>query len=184
MAEAPLLAVSGLKLAFGGLVVLDGIGFSAGAGELVAVIGPNGAGKTSVLNCISGIYRPGAGRIALGGCDLVGMRPEAIAALGVARTFQHAELFPHLSVIENLLVARHARSRGSLLGDGLFLPATRRREAREREAVEAAIEFVELERQREAAVGGLAFGLQKLVGFAQALAWSPASSSSTSPRPA
>ncbi len=170
---ADLLALEAVHLAFGGLVVLDDIAFAVRRGELLALIGPNGAGKTSVLNCISGIYRPSGGRIRLDGADVIGVRPDRRAAMGVARTFQHAELFAHMSVIENLLVARHARMNGSLVGDGLFLGGTRRREARERKAVEEIIEYVELERHRQAAVGGLPFGLQKLVGFARALAMEP-----------
>ena len=173
MAEPALLAVDDVRLAFGGLVVLDGVSFEARRGELFALIGPNGAGKTSVLNCISGVYRPSAGAIRLDGHAIAGQRPDRIARAGVARTFQHAELFAHMTVLENLLIARHARIGGTLLGDGLFGPSARRREAREREAVEAVIEFVELERYRKAPVADLPFGLQKVVGFARALAMEP-----------
>ena len=94
------LAVENLSLRFGGLVVLDSVSFGIEPGELFALIGPNGAGKTSVLNCISGIYR-GEGRIVFRGSDIAGRPPHEIARLGLARTFQHGELFMHMTVLEN-----------------------------------------------------------------------------------
>jgi branched-chain amino acid transport system ATP-binding protein len=162
-----------LVLRFGGLTVLDDVSLQVEAGELLALIGPNGAGKTSVLNCISGIYRP-AGVVRFHGNNIAGRPPHAIAALGIARTFQHGELFAHMTVLENLLAARHARVRTRLLAEALFLPSARREEVTHRAAVERILEFVELERYRHAAVAGLAFGIQKLVGFARALALEPA----------
>ena len=140
---------------------------------MLALIGPNGAGKTSVFNCISGIY-PGEGAIRFRGNDIVGKKPHDIAALGVARTFQHGELFPHMSVVDNLLTGRHPRIKGNPIAEMLFLPSVRREEIRQREAVEKIIEFVELERYRHTAVGGLPFGTQKIIGFARALANEPA----------
>jgi branched-chain amino acid transport system ATP-binding protein len=165
--------VDGLTLRFGGLTVLDDVSFAVAKAELFALIGPNGAGKTSVLNCISGIYR-GHGRIAFRGQAVAGRPPHEIARLGLARTFQHGELFAHMSVLDNLLTGRHARIRTNPLGEMLFLPGVRREEVRHREAVERIIAFVELERYRHAPVAGLPFGLQKLVGFARALALEPA----------
>lgn len=167
------LRLDGVSLAFGGLRVLEDVSFEAPAGELLALIGPNGAGKTSVLNCISGLYRPQKGAIALGGRPITTARPERIAALGVARTFQHGELFPHMSVLENLLVARHARFRGGLLSQALFLPSVKREEVSHRRRIEEVLEFVELERYRHHAVDALPFGVQKIVGFARALAMEP-----------
>jgi branched-chain amino acid transport system ATP-binding protein len=167
------LAIDNLTLRFGGLVVLDGVSFAVEAGELLALIGPNGAGKTSVFNCISGIYH-GDGAIRFRGEDIRGRAPHEIARLGVARTFQHGELFPHMSVIENLLTGRHARIRSNPLAEMLFLPGVKREEVRQREAVERIIEFVELERYRHTPVGGLPFGTQKIIGFARALALEPA----------
>jgi branched-chain amino acid transport system ATP-binding protein len=165
--------IEGLTLRFGGLVVLDGISFAVEPGELFALIGPNGAGKTSVLNCISGLYR-GGGAIRFRGQELGGRSPHDIARLGIARTFQHGELFADMTVIENLLAGRHARVRTNPLAEMLFLPSVRREEVRQRAAVEKIIEFVELERFRHVAVGALPFGTQKLVGFARALAPEPA----------
>jgi len=167
------LAIDNLTLRFGGLVVLDGVSFSVEAGELLALIGPNGAGKTSVFNCISGIYH-GDGAIRFRGDDIRGKAPHEIARLGVARTFQHGELFAHMTVIENLLTGRHARIRTNPLAEMLFLPSVKREEVRQREAVERIIDFVELERYRHTPVGGLPFGTQKIIGFARALALEPA----------
>ena len=169
----PALTIDKVDLSFGGLSVLRRVGFTVMPGELKALIGPNGAGKTSVLNCISGIYKPHKGSIVLAGGELTGLSPHAIAEGGVARTFQHAEVFAHMSVVENLLVARHNRLKGNIVFEGLFMPSVRRQEEREREIVEQMIEFCELERYRDKPVGGLAFGLQKLVGFARALAMQP-----------
>jgi branched-chain amino acid transport system ATP-binding protein len=166
------LEVRDLSLQFGGLVVLEDVSFAVERGDLFALIGPNGAGKTSLLNCISGIYR-GRGRISFRGTELSGRWSHEIARLGIARTFQHVELFPHMTVVENLLTGRHADVRTNPLAEMLFLPGVRREEIRQREAVERIIDFVELERYRHAPVGGLPFGLQKIVGFARALALDP-----------
>ena len=166
------LEIDRLTLRFGGLTVLDGVSFAVNAGELFALIGPNGAGKTSVLNCVSGIYR-GEGQIRLRGRDIAGLEPHAIARLGVARTFQHSELFAQMSVLDNLLTGRHTRIKTNPLAEMLFLPSVRREEVRHREAVERIIELVELERYRHARVSSLSFGIQKLVGFARALALEP-----------
>jgi branched-chain amino acid transport system ATP-binding protein len=167
------LAVENVTLRFGGLVVLDDVSLAVERGELFALIGPNGAGKTSVFNCISGLYRPAAGRIHFQGHDVVGMKPHDIARLGVARTFQHGELFPHLTVVENLLVGRHTRFRTSLVGEALFSRRVREQEVEHRRVVEEILDFVELGRHRHTTVASLPFGMQKLVGFARALAIEP-----------
>jgi branched-chain amino acid transport system ATP-binding protein len=166
------LEIDRLTLRFGGLTVLDGVSLAVAAGELFALIGPNGAGKTSVLNCVSGIYR-GRGEIRFRGDAIAGRAPHEIARLGLARTFQHGELFAQMSVLDNLLTGRHARIRTNPLAEMLFLPGVRHEEVRHRAAVERIIEFVELERYRHASVAGLPFGIQKLVGFARALALEP-----------
>ncbi|MFL6796043.1 MAG: ABC transporter ATP-binding protein [Xanthobacteraceae bacterium] len=167
------LEIERLRLAFGGLRVLEAVSMEVAAGELFALIGPNGAGKTSVLNCVSGIYR-GQGNIRFRGTDIAGREPHRIARLGLARTFQHGELFGQMSVLENLLTGRHARIRTNPLAEMLFLPSVRREEVRHREEVERIIELVELERYRHAPVAALPFGMQKIVGFARALALEPA----------
>jgi len=124
-----------LSLRFGGLAVLDRVSLAVNKGELFALIGPNGAGKTSVLNCISGIYR-GEGQIRFRGADIAGHEPHKIARLGLARTFQHGELFPQMSVLENLLTGRHARIRTNPLAEMLFLGSVRTEEIRHREVLE------------------------------------------------
>jgi branched-chain amino acid transport system ATP-binding protein len=167
------LALTGVSLAFGGLKVLEEVALAVRPGELVALIGPNGAGKTSVLNCICGLYRPAAGRIVFGDRDISRYKPHRIARLGIARTFQHGELFPHMSVLENLLVARHAQLDTGVFGEGLYLPGVRAAEAAHRHRVEEVLEFVELERYRYQPVDALPFGMQKIVGFARALAMEP-----------
>lgn len=167
------LEVSDLGLRFGGLAVLDDICLQVEPGELLALIGPNGAGKTSVFNCISGIYQPTQGNIRFRGRDIVGLAPHVIANMGLARTFQHGELFGEMSVVDNLMAGRHARFNTGPIAEALFLPSVRREEIAHREAVEKIIELVELERYRHTAVGGLPFGIQKLAGFARALALEP-----------
>jgi len=157
------LAVEHLSLRFGGLVVLEDVSFLVERGELFALIGPNGSGKTSVLNCISGIYR-GSGVVRFRNTDIARRAPHEIARLGIARTFQHIELFPQMSVLDNLLAGRHARIRTNPVAEMLFLRSVRRAEI---------IDMVELDRHRHVAVGSLPFGLQKIVGFARALALEP-----------
>jgi branched-chain amino acid transport system ATP-binding protein len=167
------LRVESVSLAFGGLQILREVSIAPRPGQLLALIGPNGAGKTSLLNCICGLYRPTSGAIRLDGKLISGERPNRIARLGIARTFQHGELFPHLTVVENLLVARHGRVRTTLLGESLFLSGVRDEEARHRFRIEEVLEFVELERHRHTPVGALPFGMQKVIGFARALAMEP-----------
>jgi branched-chain amino acid transport system ATP-binding protein len=172
-AMADELRIDDIGLAFGGLRVLQGVSFETRAGELLCLIGPNGAGKTSVLNCVCGIYRPQQGRVRFGGHDITGVAPHRIARLGLARTFQHGELFAHLTVLENLLVARHARIATSTIAEGLRTRSVRTQETLHREAVERVLDFTDLERHRHDEVGTLPFGLQKIVGFARALAMEP-----------
>jgi branched-chain amino acid transport system ATP-binding protein len=169
----PELEVDKITLSFGGLKVLNEVSLSVAAGELLALIGPNGAGKTSIFNCISGIYRP-TGSIRFRGSDILGKRPNHVAALGIARTFQHGELFPHMNVIDNLLTGRHTLMSTGPLAEMLCLPSVRRAEREHREAVDRIIHFVELDRFRHTPLGDLPFGVQKIVGFARALAAEPA----------
>jgi branched-chain amino acid transport system ATP-binding protein len=166
------LEVSNVSLAFGGLQVLAQVSFQAQAGELLALIGPNGAGKTSLFNCISGLYSP-HGSIRFGKEELVGRTPHQIATLGIARTFQHAELFAQMSVVENILTGRHCHFRRQVMGDLLGLRSARREEAQHRAAIDRIIGFVELDRWRDQPIDRLSFGIQKLVGFARALALEP-----------
>ena len=168
------LTVSGVSLAFGGLQVLREVSFVAKPGELLALIGPNGAGKTSVLNCISGLYHAQQGSIAFGGRELTPMnrRTTSPRSASDARS-STASSSPHMSVVDNLLVARHARMPTSLFSDALFVGKARRLELAHRRRIEEILAFVELERYRHHAVDGLPFGVQKIVGFARALAAEP-----------
>jgi branched-chain amino acid transport system ATP-binding protein len=168
-----ILEIENLSLSFGGLQVLRNVGLDALRGKVTALIGPNGAGKTALLNCVSGIYRPQTGRISFNGEDLIGRAPEQIARLGIARSFQNLELFPSLTVIENLLVARDSRFRGNVLAAAIFFGPARRREIAEREAVERVIDFFELWPLRHVRAHDLPYGQQKIVGFARAMAADP-----------
>jgi branched-chain amino acid transport system ATP-binding protein len=168
-----ILEIENVSLSFGGLEVLRNVRLDALSRSVTALIGPNGAGKTAILNCISGIYRPQGGRISFAGENLVGRTPEQIARLGIARSFQNLELFPSLTVLENLLVARDSRFRGGVLGAAVFFGPARRREISEREAAERVIDFFELWPLRDVRAHDLPYGQQKIVGFARAMAADP-----------
>ena len=174
----PVLQLDDISLRFGGVTALADLTMEVREGELLALIGPNGAGKTSVLNCISGLYRPQSGTITLGARDgarhaLHRLPPHRIAALGVARTFQNIELFKHMTVLENLMLGRHVHMTGGVLGGGLYLGRQRRVEIEHRQRVEEVIDFMNLEPLRSREVGSLAYGNQRLVEMARALALEP-----------
>jgi branched-chain amino acid transport system ATP-binding protein len=167
------LAIQRLELHFGGLVVLDGVDLDVGAGELVALVGPNGAGKTSLLNCVSGLYQPSGGRIRFGDTDLTRLSAHKVAAAGVGRVFQHVELFPELSVIDNVVVGRHRYFRTHPILDGLYWGPARRAERVQRAAIEPILRLLGLEGVRDTLAAALPYGLRKLVGLARALALEP-----------
>jgi branched-chain amino acid transport system ATP-binding protein len=168
-----ILTIEDVSLSFGGLQVLQNVRLDALREGVTALIGPNGAGKTALLNCISGIYRPHAGRIMFDHQNLVGRRPAEIARLSIARSFQNLELFPSLTVLENLLVARDYRFRGRAFEAAVFWGPVRRREIAERQAAERAIDFFELWPLRHVRAQDLPYGQQKIVGFARAMAADP-----------
>lgn len=170
---APLLAVEDITLRFGGHTALDGVSFEVAERELFAVIGPNGAGKTSTFNCISGVYRPASGDIRLRGESLLGRRPDAIAGLGVARTFQNIELFDNLTVLDNLLMGRHHGLTRPWWQAMLWLPGVRREEYAARLAVEHIIDFLDLAAVRRMPVGILPYGIRKRIELGRALAMEP-----------
>lgn len=172
-AGVPLLDVEGLELRFGGTRAIDGVSFDVQPGELFAVIGPNGAGKTSIFNCISGVYRPQAGRIRFMGEDLLGERPDRIAKRGVARTFQNIELFDNLTVVENLMLGRHQHLDYGVLEGMLYLGRARRAELANRRIVEDIVDFLEIPAQRKLPVGMLPYGVKKRVELGRALAMEP-----------
>ena len=167
------LSIENVVLEFGGLTVLKNLSLNLRSSELLALIGPNGAGKTSVLNCICGIYRPTRGSIRFGEHELVGRKPHHIAQIGVARTFQHGEMFQQMTVLENLMVGRHARIRSNVFGESLFTASVRADEIHHRHRVEEILDFVELSAFRHRPMSSLSFAQQKIAGFARALALEP-----------
>jgi branched-chain amino acid transport system ATP-binding protein len=167
------LEIQELRLQFGGLVALNGVQFKADEGELVAIVGPNGAGKTALLNCINGVYRPTGGHIMLNGLDLTTVPVDKIALARVGRAFQHAELFPHMTVTENLLVGRHLLMRAGIFSGMFYYGRARQEEMEERKTIERIIDFFELYRYRDIPAGDLPYGVQKMVGVARALALDP-----------
>jgi len=167
------LVIDNVSLGFGGLLALNKVSLRASENELLAIVGPNGAGKTALLNCINGVYRPSSGSIMLNDNDLTKYPIHKIASAGVGRAFQHAELFPHLTVTENLLVGRHMRMKTGIWSGGFYFGRARREEVEERKIIEGIIDFFELYRYRDVLAANLPFGVQKLVGVARALAIEP-----------
>jgi len=167
------LAIEAVTLRFGGVTALSDISVGVDKGEMLAIVGPNGAGKSSLLNCITGAYRAGGGKITFEHRDLTRSPAHLATRLGIARTFQHNELFPQLSVLENLLIGRQAHLRYGLLRAALFLGAPMAWETEQRRVVEEIVEFFELERYRKSLVGDLSYGVQKLVGIARAFVSQP-----------
>jgi len=173
MALSTQLTIENLCLTFGGVTALTMVNLDVYRGEILAIIGPNGAGKTSLLNCISGLYRPTEGRIIFEGRDITFLPPHERARCGIARTFQNIELFRHMTVLENLMLGRHIHIRYGLLAGGLYWGRARREEVRHRRRVEEIIDFLEIENIRKKPVGTLAYGLQKRVELGRALALEP-----------
>lgn len=173
MSAAPLLDVRDVTLRFGGATTLNAVSFDVRPGELFAVIGPNGAGKTSTFNCISGVYRPQSGAIALDGESLIGLAPDEVARRGVARTFQNVELFDNLSVLDNLLLGRHQKTSYGWPEAMVWFGRSRRQELEARRRIEDLIEFLGLANVRSLPVGILPYGIKKRVELGRALAMEP-----------
>jgi branched-chain amino acid transport system ATP-binding protein len=171
--DTDVLRFDNVRLSFAGVKAVDGVDFSVGADELFAIIGPNGAGKTSIFNVISGVYRPQQGRVLLKNADITGQRPDRVARLGVARTFQNVELFRQLTVVENLMLGRHHHMRYGTLAAVAWVGRARREELANRARVEEIVEFLELEQWRRLPVGLLPYGVQKRVELGRALAMEP-----------
>ncbi len=173
MSDAPLLEFEDVHLSFKGVKAIDGVGFEVADGELFAIIGPNGAGKTSIFNCISGVYQPQLGSIRWKGESILDTRPDKIAGMGIARTFQNIELFEHMTVIDNLMTGRHVRMKESMFSGALYFGRTRREELSNRARVEDIIDFLEIEQWRKYPVALLPYGIQKRVELGRALAMDP-----------
>lgn len=165
--------IEDLHIRFGGVIALNGVSFSLAEGEICGLIGPNGSGKTTLFNCISGIYRPAAGRIRLAGEDLTRLPRHRLAALGLARTFQNLALFPHLSVAENILAGILREGRLGFVREAFRLPAARREKEAREARLPPLLEMFGLAAERDRPVATLPFGLQKRVELARALIGGP-----------
>jgi len=172
MSPEPLLEISGLSIAFGGIVALHDVDLTVGARELVSIIGPNGAGKTTLFNCICGLYRPDAGTMRFRAAPLPA-RPDAVARCGIARTFQNLELFRLSTVLNNVLLGRHMHIKTPFAAAALGTPRWRRDEVQHRRRVEEILDFLDLQATRNRRVGDLPMGQQRMVEIARALATDP-----------
>jgi branched-chain amino acid transport system ATP-binding protein len=174
VATDPVLVARDVSIHFGGVKALADVSFEVRPGELFSIIGPNGAGKTSLLNCISGRYRPTSGSIHLHGRDITHLKPHRRAAIGIGRTFQNLALFGHMSVLDNIMVGRHHLLRNNFLTGALYwLSGARGEELAHRRKVEDIIDFLEIEAIRHATAGTLSYGLRKRVELARAVALEP-----------
>ena len=167
------LEVKDITLRFGGVTAIKSVGFNVEQSTIHAIIGPNGAGKTSMLNCISGVYRPQEGSIHFHGQDVTALSPYARTGLGLARTFQNIALFKGMTVLDNLLIGRHTHQKTGVLAGGAYYGRGQKEEVVHREYVEDIIDFLEIQPIRKKTVGTLAYGLQKRVELARALALEP-----------
>jgi branched-chain amino acid transport system ATP-binding protein len=167
------LTISDVSKHFGGVRAVDSVSLSVRRGGLVSVIGPNGAGKTSLLNMISGFYRPDNGSIIFEGKDITGSRPSQVAVLGIARTFQNIALFSGMTVLDNIMLGRHVRMKAGVLLSFVYWGLAQKEEVAHRARVEELIEFLELEDLRKQPTSGLAYGLIKRVELGRALALDP-----------
>ncbi len=162
-----------LTLAFGGTRALTDVSVDIRDKEILAIIGPNGAGKTCILNCINGFYKPQKGEIFFDGRRITRMRPDKIAQLGIARTFQNIELYTGLSTLDNIMAARHVLMKQNFLSSAIYFGPAHREEIRHRRVVEEIIDFLEIEPIRKRVVGTLPYGMRKRVELGRALALEP-----------
>ena len=167
------LKITDVTLSFGGLKALSEVDMDIEPGLITSIIGPNGAGKTSMLNCISGFYHPTRGEIYYKDKRLTNASPHQVSNMGISRAFQNLELFSGLSVLDNLLLARHQNLKYSFLNAVFFFGKASRVEAENRAYVEDVIDFMELEPYRKSLVGNLSYGVQKKVEVARALTLDP-----------
>jgi branched-chain amino acid transport system ATP-binding protein len=169
----PILEAKGLGLRFGAVDALKDVSITVVPGEIHAIIGPNGAGKSSLLNCLSGFYRPQVGAVVFNGANIRNMRPHRRAAIGVARTFQGIQTYPGMTARENILTGFHNQMRTGLFDALLYWGRTRREEEVFAAKAEEIIEFLELEELRHAVVGDLSYGMRKRVDLGRAIALDP-----------
>jgi len=169
----PLLAVREVSVHFGGIVALNGVSFNMRQGQILGLIGPNGAGKTTLFNCLSRLYQPSSGDILMEGVSILSRPPHRIAEIGIGRTFQNVALFPNLSVLDNVRVGTHARTRSDIISDSLRLAWVRHGETAMNKKVHEILGYLDLEEVAHKTVAGLPFGTQKRVELARALAADP-----------
>lgn len=167
------LTISDVTLTFGGLHALSKVNMNIEPGLITSVIGPNGAGKTSLLNCISGFYHPTSGEIKYGDERLTRSSPHQVSGMGIARAFQNLELFSGMTVLDNLMLARHQKLNYNIFQSAIYFGKASREEAKNRRYVEEVIDFMELEPYRKHTVGNLSYGIQKRVEVARALTLAP-----------
>jgi branched-chain amino acid transport system ATP-binding protein len=167
------LKAEGLAINFGGIAALAGVSFEVEPGEVVTIIGPNGAGKTTIFNLLSRIYEPTRGRLTFCDEDITRVPAHEVARRGIARTFQNIELFEHATVLQNLLLGRHAHKRSRFVEELFFLPRVRALETEHREAAEKVIDFLDLQPYRDSLVVNLPYGVRKVVEMARALCTQP-----------
>jgi len=168
-----LLETKGLHRSFGGVHAVRDVSMQVHRGMIKAVIGPNGAGKTTLFNLIAGTIPPQKGEVSFQGRQITAWKPHAVAGLGIARTFQTTKLFPHMTVLENVMVGRHPRTRSGFLAGMLNLPCTWREDCEIRDKARAILEDLGLARYAGETASNLPFGRQRLVEFARALATEP-----------
>jgi len=171
--QDPLLAVRDVSVVFGGIIALNGVSFDMHQGKILGLIGPNGAGKTTLFNCLSRLYQPSSGDILMDGVSILSRPPHRIAEIGIGRTFQNVALFQNLSVLDNVRVGTHSRTRSDIVSDSLRLAWVRRSEGAMNERVHEILGYLDLEEVAHTTVAGLPFGTQKRVELARALASDP-----------
>jgi branched-chain amino acid transport system ATP-binding protein len=169
----PLLEVRDVALRFGGIVALDGVSFTIEDGQILGLIGPNGAGKTTLFNCVSRLYAPDSGDILFEGRSMLARPPHRIAEIGIARTFQNLALFAPQTVLDNVRIGGHAKSRGDFVSDALRLPWVRRHEAALTKTAWSLLKLLDLEDVAMRPSSGLPLGTRKRVELARALAAEP-----------
>ena len=173
LADRPVLTLENITLSFGGVTALLDVSLSVLPGEIRAIIGPNGAGKSSLVNVISGLYRPDHGMIRLNGQSFLNIAASRAAGLGLARTFQNLALFKGLTVLENVMSGLAFARRSTFIGQALGLPLARREERDARERARSVLAFLHLDAIAERSAGSLPYGLQKRVELARALVANP-----------
>jgi branched-chain amino acid transport system ATP-binding protein len=162
-----------ISLSFGGVKALIDVSTEIRDKEILAIIGPNGAGKTALLNCINGFYKPQKGEIYLGEQKITKLRPDRLAKMGIARTFQNIELYTGLSTQDNIMAARHVLMKQNFVTGAIYFGPSHREEIEHRRTVEEIIDFLEIEALRKTPVGVLPYGMRKRVELGRALAMEP-----------